>query len=97
MATPVIQVIEDLFRQPPIPYEPSKHSLKAWASYCLRDRGFKVGYAERADFTVESKQHGNLYFNVTETPPADPDSPFGWIIWDASQNRAQIIAPAPLR
>ncbi len=93
MATALIPVIEDLFRQPPIPYEPAKHSLKAWATYCLRDRGFKVVYAERADFAIESKTDGKVYFNVTTDAGAIGDRSKGWIVWDGATQSTQIIAP----
>jgi hypothetical protein len=62
----LIQVIEELFRKPPIPYMPAKHSLKAWATFCLRDRGFKVIYAQEADFAIEPRGGEKIYFKVTD-------------------------------
>ncbi|MBW4521983.1 MAG: hypothetical protein KME16_20065 [Scytolyngbya sp. HA4215-MV1] len=87
------QVIEEVFAQPAIPYEPQRHSLKAWATYCLRDRGFKVVYAQGADFAIEY-QRNKVYFNVT-TPREDLDSTMGWIVWDAATQQTHILLPQP--
>lgn len=88
----LIKVIEELFQKPPIKFEPQKHSLKAWAVYCLRDRGFKVVYAQNADFAVETRTGEKLYFNVTNSAP-ELDKTCGWIVWDSSTNSATVIAP----
>lgn len=56
----IFQVIEEAIKKPPIPHEPAKQSLKAWAMYCLRDRGFKVVYAQNADFAIEMKGGENF-------------------------------------
>jgi len=88
-----IEAIQILFQEPPIPYEPQKHSLKGWAKYCLQTRGFKVVYAERADFAVETSDRQKLYFNVT-TQTDDLNPAVGWIIWQDSQANAQVIPPA---
>jgi hypothetical protein len=89
----LLQVMEEVFAQPPIPYEPQRHSLKAWATYCLRDRGFKVIYAQGADFAIES-QGNKFYFNVT-TSRDDLDKGVGWIIWDSAAQQTSILLPQP--
>jgi len=87
-----LEAIQVLFADPPIPYEPQKHSPKGWAKYCLQIRGFKVVYAERADFAVETSDRQKLYFNVT-TQADNLDPAVGWIIWQADQGKAQVIPP----
>lgn len=89
----VIETIQTLFQNPPIPFEPSRHSLKAWAMYCLRDRGFKVVYAEKGDFAIEQRTGDKLYFRVTDNPDV-VDQTCGWIIWNAAQQQATVVAPA---
>lgn len=86
------KAIEEVFKKPPIKYEPAKHSLKAWAMYCLRDRGFKVIYADKGDFAVETRSGDKLYFKVTDHS-ADLETPVGWIIWDQATNSVSVIAP----
>ena len=88
----IFQVIEETIKKPPIPHEPYKQSLKAWAMYCLRDRGFKVVYADKADFAIETRSGEKFYFKVTNSA-ADLDSKFGWIVWDSSINSASLIPP----
>lgn len=90
----LIKVIEDVFNKPPIKFEPSKQSLKAWAVYCLRDRGFKVVYAQNADFAIETRSGENIYFKVTDSA-VDLDGAFGWLVWDSSMNSVKVIAPQP--
>jgi hypothetical protein len=87
-----IQVIRDVFAQPPIPHEPEKQSLKAWAMYCLRDRGFKVVYAQNADFAIEPRSGDKIYFKVT-TNADDVDPAMGWIVWDSVTKRANVVPP----
>ncbi len=88
----IFQVIEETIKKPPIPHEPYKQSLKAWAMYCLRDRGFKVVYADKADFAIETNSGEKLYFKVTNSAE-DLDSKFAWIIWDSLTNVASLIPP----
>ncbi|MBR8836374.1 MAG: hypothetical protein DSM106950_20715 [Stigonema ocellatum SAG 48.90 = DSM 106950] len=88
----IFQVIEETIKKPPIPHEPYKQSLKAWAMYCLRDRGFKVIYAEKADFAIETRTGDKLYFKVTNTA-IDLDNKYGWIVWDSSTKSASLIPP----
>ena len=45
----IYQVVAGAITKPPIPHEPARQSLKAWAMYCLRNRGFKVVYAQNAE------------------------------------------------
>jgi hypothetical protein len=86
----IFKVIEEALKKPPIPHEPYKQSLKAWAMYCLRDRGFKVIYAQNADFAIETKGGEKLYFKVSNNP-VDQDSSISWIIWDISSKSASLI------
>ena len=88
----IFQVIEETIKRPPISHDPYKQSLKAWAMYCLRDRGFKVVYAQNADFAVETKSGEKLYFKVTNSA-VDLDSKVGWIIWDSATKSASLIPP----
>ncbi|MBW4692647.1 MAG: hypothetical protein KME27_12880 [Lyngbya sp. HA4199-MV5] len=92
-----IATIEALFQQPPIPFKPEQQSLKGWAMYCLRDRGFKVVYAQNADFAIETREGNKVYFNVREAP-IDPDATkaeakIGWIVRDRATNQITVIAP----
>ncbi|ARV61277.1 hypothetical protein BZZ01_24050 [Nostocales cyanobacterium HT-58-2] len=86
------QVIEEAIKKPPIPHEPEKQSLKGWAMYCLRDRGFKVIYAQNADFAVETRDRDKIYFKVTNNA-SDLDGQFGWIVWDSATKNASLIPP----
>lgn len=88
----IIRVMQDVFDKPPIPYEPAKHSLKAWAKYCLQDRGFKVVYAERGDFAVETRTREKLYFKVSDRP-IEREPTIGGIVWDTTTQSATVIAP----
>ncbi|BAT53843.1 hypothetical protein NOS3756_28060 [Nostoc sp. NIES-3756] len=86
------KVIEEALTKPPIPHEPYKQSLKAWAMYCLRDRGFKVIYAQNADFAIETKGGEKLYFKVSNNP-VEQDSSISWIVWDSTSKSANLIPP----
>ena len=88
----LIKVVEDAFRKPPIKFEPEKQSLKAWAVYCLRNKGFKVVYAQDADFAIEERSGQKVYFKVTESP-VDLDRTFGWLVWDSSTSSVAVLAP----
>lgn len=88
----VIPVIEDVFRRPPIPFSPERQSLKAWAMYCLRDRGFKVVYAQNADFAIETKTGEKLYVKVAEQAEQLEGSVIG-IVRDPATSRIMVVAP----
>jgi hypothetical protein len=88
--TQIFKVIEDTITKPPIPHEPYKQSLKAWAMYCLRDRGFKVVYAQNADFAIETKGEEKLYFKVSNSDD-DFDSSISWIVWDSTTKTATFV------
>jgi len=88
--TQMFQVIEQTITKPPIPHEPYKQSLKAWAMYCLRDKGFKVVYAQNADFAIETKGEDKLYFKVTNNA-VDLDNTINWIVWDSTTKNASLI------
>jgi hypothetical protein len=85
-------LVESTLNSPAIPYEPSKHTLKAWATYCLRDRGFKIIYAQNADFALDSRTEGKVYFSVTTDPDVEPKAQCAWILW--SPERVRVIPPA---
>ncbi|KYC41722.1 hypothetical protein WA1_16950 [Scytonema hofmannii PCC 7110] len=84
------QVIEEAIKRPPITHDPQRQSLKAWAMYCLRDRGFKVVYAQNGDFAVETRGGEKIYFKVTENT-TDLDSQFAWIVWDSTTKSARLF------
>jgi hypothetical protein len=88
--TQIFKVIEDAIAKPSIPHEPYKQSLKAWAMYCLRDKGFIVVYAQNADFAIERKREEKLYFKVSNSPD-DLDDSISWIVWDSSTKSASFI------
>ncbi|AUB36679.1 hypothetical protein COO91_02600 [Nostoc flagelliforme CCNUN1] len=88
--TEIFKLIEDTLTKPPIPHEPYKQSLKGWAMYCLRDKGFIVVYAQNADFAVETKGTEKLYFKVSNSPD-DLDNSISWIVWDSSTKSASLI------
>ncbi|MCG6136663.1 MAG: hypothetical protein MET45_18815 [Nostoc sp. LLA-1] len=85
----MFQVIEETITNPPIPHEPHKQSLKAWAMYCLRDKGFKVVYAQNADFAIEPKGKDKVYFKVTNNA-TEVDNSCNWIIWDSTTKSVSL-------
>ncbi|KGF73704.1 hypothetical protein DO97_12870 [Neosynechococcus sphagnicola sy1] len=93
---PILQVIEDVFRNPSIAFNPQRHSLKAWAMYCLRDRGFKLINAQVADFAIDSRGEEKLEFKVTETLPDAIDDRYGWLVVDTATSQVQVIPPTRL-
>ncbi|MFH7024970.1 MAG: hypothetical protein ACHBN1_06115 [Heteroscytonema crispum UTEX LB 1556] len=88
----IFQVIEDAIKRPLIPHDPYKQSLKQWAMFCLRDKGFKVVYAQNADFAIETKDKEKLYFKVSNSTE-NLDKSVGWIVWDSSSKTASLIPP----
>jgi hypothetical protein len=86
----VYQVIQEIITNPPIPHEPNKQSLKNWAMYCLRDRGFIVVYAQNADFAVQLKGGEKLYFKITNNAESLDESA-NWIVWDSQTKAASLI------
>lgn len=86
-----IKLIEDLFKNPPVSYDPVKSTFKSWAMYCLRDRGFKVIYAERGDFALELRGGEKVYFKVTEDVGAVDDSAV-WIVYDPATKSTSVIS-----
>ena len=89
----IFEVIEQSIKKPSIPHEPSRQSLKAWAMYCLRDKGFKVVYAQNADFAVENRGGDKIYFKVSNSAD-DLDSEFAWIVWDSTNKTASLVPPS---
>ncbi|MCC5656686.1 hypothetical protein LC608_06755 [Nostoc sp. XA010] len=88
--TQIFKLIQDTITKPPIPHEPYKQSLKGWAMYCLRDKGFIVVYAQNADFAIETKGIEKLYFKVSNSPD-DLDNSISWIVWDSVTKSASLI------
>lgn len=86
----LIQVMQTVFDNPPVPYNPANQTLKGWAMWCLRDRGFMVKPAQNADFYVTTKGE-NTAFRVSQTEPNDGAT--GWIVVDVSGKSAKVIAP----
>lgn len=86
----LIQVMQSVFDNPPVPFNPVHQTLKGWAMFCLRDRGFLVQSAQNADFAVSTKSE-KIAFRVSQTEPSDPVT--GWIMVDASGKSARVIAP----
>lgn len=84
-----IEAIQYLFQNPPIPYESQKHTLRGWAKYCLQIQGYRVIYADQADFAVQLGDRSKLYFNVT-TQPNDLDPDVNWIIWNDTTQSATV-------
>ncbi len=91
----IFEVIEEAITKPPIPHDPNRQSLKQWAMYCLRDKGFKVVYAQNADFAIETKGSEKLYFKVANNAD-NLDSKFAWIVWDSSKKIPIVIPPQVL-
>ncbi|MEM6399587.1 MAG: hypothetical protein AAF757_05045 [Cyanobacteria bacterium P01_D01_bin.116] len=85
----IYQVIEQALKRPMISYDPSRQSLKAWVMFSLRDKGFKVVYAQNADFAIERKGE-NFYFKVSETAE-NLDKKLNWVVWDNSAGTALVI------
>ena len=87
----VLKVIAEIIANPPIPHEPQKQSLKNWAMYCLRSRGFIVVFAQNADFAVQLKNGDNFYFRVTDNAN-NLDNNMNWIVWD-NVNKITSLMP----
>ena len=87
----IYQTVEEAFKRPMVSYDPSRQSLKAWVMFCLRDKGFKVVYAQNADFAIERKGE-KFYFKVSETAE-NLDKEFNWVVWDSNAKTA-IAIPA---
>ena len=86
----LIQVMQDVFDRPPIPFNPASQTLKGWAMFCLRDRGFMVQPAQNADFYISTKSEKTA-FRVSQAEPTDHST--GWIVIDDSGKQAKVIAP----
>ena len=90
----MLPLIQTVFDRPPIAFSPERQSLKAWAMYCLRDRGFKVIYAQNADFAVETKDGSKVYFSVAETAE-NLDRTIAWIVHDPATQQVRVLRPTP--
>lgn len=89
-----IPIIAGIFDTPPVAFDANRSTLKAWTMYCLRDRGFKVIYADKGDFAIEVKGTGKVYFRVTDNPD-DVDGSAYWIVRDPATQKVAIVAPEP--
>lgn len=73
--------------------------LKAWAKYCLQNRGFKVVYSENADFAIETRDREKINFNVSlgGTPPANrvqgSTAETNWILWNEATQSVCVLPP----
>ena len=92
----LIQVMQSVFEQPPVPFNPANQTLKGWAMYCLRDRGFMVVSAQTGDFAVTTKSEKVAFKVVQGDADLDPsvDGSVGWIVVDASGKNAKVIPPS---
>ena len=90
---PTIDLMSDVFANPPKPFDPANQTLKGWAVFCLRDRSFKIAtFSPKADFIVESKL-GDSSFKVTQTPADVVPGPIGWVVVAADGKSAIVVAP----
>ena len=77
---PTIDLMKAVFTNPPKPFDPINQTLKGWAVFCLRDRGFViVTFSPKSDFIVSSKS-GDLLFNVTQDSDDVVAGNVGWIV-----------------
>ncbi len=77
---PTIDLMRAVFENPPKPFDPVNQTLKGWAVFCLRDRGFKVvTFSPKCDFVVESKL-GEFAFKVTQDPDEAVVGAIGWVV-----------------
>ncbi len=77
---PTIDLMKTIFANPPKPFDPVNQTLKGWAVFCLRDRGFViVTFSPKSDFIVSSKS-GDLLFNVTQNSEDVTAGNVGWIV-----------------
>jgi hypothetical protein len=87
-----IRLIQAVFAHPPILYHPENQTLKGWAVFCLRDRGFIVKTAvPNGDFVVETKAERIAFRVSTTADNLDPAS--AWIVMLSSQSQARVIPP----
>jgi len=88
----LLAMIEEVFQRPPIPFDPQRQTLKNWATFCLRDRGFKVVYAQNADFAIETRTGKKLSFKLSETSD-NLDGEFFWLVRHPNSNTIQLVVP----
>lgn len=87
--TQLIQVMQSMFDRPPVPFNPANQTLKNWAMYCLRDRGFIVESAPKVDFAINNRGT-KTGFKVSQTEE-NLDSSINWIVVDPSGQSAKVI------
>ncbi|MBW4421834.1 MAG: hypothetical protein KME13_21875 [Myxacorys californica WJT36-NPBG1] len=88
---PLIEVMQDVFNRPPVPFNPANQTLKGWVLFCLRDRGFVVTPSQKADFSITTR--GEKYsFKISESAD-NLDPSVGWVVVDRSGQIATVIAP----
>jgi hypothetical protein len=90
---PTIALMEAVFTNPPKPFDPVNQTLKGWAVFCLRDRGFKIAtFSPKADLVVEAKL-GDFLFKVTQSSEEAIAGTIGWIVVAADGTGAIVVAP----
>lgn len=88
---PLIEVMQDVFNRPPVPFNPANQTLKGWVLFCLRDRGFVVNPSQKGDFSITTR--GEKYsFKISESAD-NLDPSVGWVVVDRSGQTATVIAP----
>lgn len=87
----IVSVMQSVFDKPPVAFNPANQTLKNWAMYCLRDRGFMIVSAQKGDFAINTKGE-KIPFKVSQTAE-DLDPSVGWIVVEASGQTAKVIAP----
>ncbi len=87
----IYKIIEEALQNASPRFDPTQQTLKGWAMFCLRDRGFKVSTSPKADFIVETRTD-KIYFRLTEDPDTG-DANVAWIVREPTSGRVQVIAP----
>jgi hypothetical protein len=88
---PTIELMRSVFTNPPKPFDPVNQTLKGWAVFCLRDRGFRVvTFSPKCDFVVESKTE-DLPFKVTQDPTEAIPGSVGWVVLSGTE--AIVVPP----
>jgi hypothetical protein len=87
----LIQVMQDVFNRPPVPFNPAQQTLKGWVMFCLRDRGFMVVPSQKADFSITTRGE-KVAFKISQSAD-NLDPSVGWVVVDRSGQTATVIAP----
>ncbi len=90
----VYKIIEEALQTASLRFDPTQQTLKGWAMFCLRDRGFKVSTSPKADFIVETRT-GKIYFCLADDLNAVDESS-AWIVREPTSGKVKVIAPTEL-